>query len=186
MPHETLNFTTEHLPTPIGTMVVVADGTGTLRALDWEDYEERMLQLLDRQYAGKTVQLVGGRVAAAIRDALESYLGGDVAVIDRIAVATGGTEFQRRVWAALRDIPAGSTISYATLAARIGRPAAVRAVGHANGANPIGVVVPCHRVIGANGTLTGYGGGLERKRWLLAHESRHAGLVQSAPNLLSR
>jgi methylated-DNA-[protein]-cysteine S-methyltransferase len=74
------------------------------------------------------------------------------------------------VWAALRDIPAGSTLSYADLARRIGEPRAVRAVGAANGANPVAVIVPCHRVIGADGTLTGYGGGLERKQWLLAHE----------------
>jgi methylated-DNA-[protein]-cysteine S-methyltransferase len=85
-------------------------------------------------------------------------------------VTTGGTPFQREVWAALRRIPAGQIASYGQLAARIGRPAAVRAVGLANGSNPVGVIVPCHRVIGANGSLTGYGGGIERKRWLLAHE----------------
>ena len=83
---------------------------------------------------------------------------------------TNGTEFQRDVWAALRTIPAGQTRTYGELAKQINRPAAVRAVGMTNGANPIGIVVPCHRVIGANGTLTGYAGGLERKRWLLEHE----------------
>jgi methylated-DNA-[protein]-cysteine S-methyltransferase len=86
-------------------------------------------------------------------------------------VLTNGTPFQQTVWAALREIPCGQTISYATLARRIGRPSAVRAVGLANGANPVGIVIPCHRVIGANGTLTGYGGGLDRKRWLLSHEA---------------
>jgi methylated-DNA-[protein]-cysteine S-methyltransferase len=85
-----------------------------------------------------------------------------------------GTDFQRTVWQALRRIPCGTTISYGELARRIGRPAAVRAVGLANGANPVGVVVPCHRVIGADGSLTGYGGGIERKRWLLAHERASA------------
>jgi methylated-DNA-[protein]-cysteine S-methyltransferase len=85
-------------------------------------------------------------------------------------VATGGTPFQRLVWAALREIAAGRTLSYAALAGRIGRPTAIRAVGLANGANPVGVVVPCHRVVGSDSTLTGYGGGLARKRWLLEHE----------------
>ena len=87
-----------------------------------------------------------------------------------LPVETGGTEFQREVWRALRAIPAGETRSYGALASSIGRASAVRAVGLANGANPIGVVVPCHRVIGQNGALTGYAGGIERKRWLLAHE----------------
>jgi methylated-DNA-[protein]-cysteine S-methyltransferase len=101
---------------------------------------------------------------------MAAYFGGDLAAIDALPVATGGTEFQRAVWDELRRIPCGGSISYSELARRIGRPAAIRAVGLANGANPIGIVVPCHRVIGANGTLTGYGGGIERKRWLLAHE----------------
>jgi methylated-DNA-[protein]-cysteine S-methyltransferase len=92
---------------------------------------------------------------------------------------TGGTEFQRAVWSALCEIPAGSTISYGELARRIGRADAVRAVGAANGANPIPVVVPCHRVVAADGSLHGYGGGLPRKRWLLAHEARHAGVQRS-------
>ena len=95
-------------------------------------------------------------------------------------VKTGGTDFQRSVWAALRTIPAGETWSYGRLASAIGKPAAVRAVGLANGANPVGVIVPCHRVVGANGTLTGYAGGLERKRWLLAHEKAGAGTEQGA------
>jgi methylated-DNA-[protein]-cysteine S-methyltransferase len=86
-------------------------------------------------------------------------------------VATNGTDFQKSVWHALRAIPAGQTVTYGELARRLGQPTAMRAVGLANGANPIGIVVPCHRVVGANGTLTGYAGGLERKRWLLAHES---------------
>jgi methylated-DNA-[protein]-cysteine S-methyltransferase len=183
---EILTFTLETLATPVGSMLVVADEDANLRALDWEDYEDRMLRLFRQQYSGKTVRLLRGQVAASIRSALGAYLGGDIAAIDRVPVKTGGTEFQRRVWAALRDIPAGETISYGTLAARIGRPEAVRAVGHANGANPAGIVVPCHRVVGASGSLTGYGGGLERKRWLLAHESSRLGTAQSAPNLLSR
>ena len=101
---------------------------------------------------------------------MEAYFAGNLAAIDEIRVETGGTPFQREVWAALRTIPAGTTLSYSALAVQIGRPKAVRAVGLANGANPISIVVPCHRVIGANNSLTGYGGGMQRKRWLLAHE----------------
>jgi methylated-DNA-[protein]-cysteine S-methyltransferase len=107
-----------------------------------------------------------------------AYFSGELTAIDTLPVATGGTEFQRLVWSELRRIPCGASISYSELARRIGRPAAVRAVGLANGANPIGIVVPCHRVIGANGTLTGYGGGIERKRWLLAHERELAATCQ--------
>jgi methylated-DNA-[protein]-cysteine S-methyltransferase len=105
---------------------------------------------------------------------VHAYFAGDLSAIERLAVVTGGTDFQREVWAALRRIPAGRTLSYGALATQLGRPKAVRAVGLANGANPIGIVVPCHRVIGADGSLTGYGGGLERKRWLLAHEGAEA------------
>lgn len=103
--------------------------------------------------------------------AVHAYFQGEFAIIDSLSVDVGGTPFQRAVWRALRAIPAGRTMSYAELARHIGRPSAVRAVGRANGANPISVVVPCHRLVGTNGSLTGYGGGLERKRWLLAHEA---------------
>ena len=112
----------------------------------------------------------------SIARGLDRYFDGDLAALDAIAVEMHGTTFQRKVWDALRGIPAGTTTSYGELARRIDEPTAVRAVGAANGANPVAVIVPCHRVIGSNGTLTGYGGGLERKRWLLAHEARHSGL----------
>ncbi len=108
-----------------------------------------------------------GRAPQPVRDALDAWFGGDLTAFDGLEVRTGGTVFQRAVWRALRDIPAGETRTYGQLAAAIGAPKAVRAVGLANGANPVGVIVPCHRVIGANGALTGYAGGLERKRWLL-------------------
>jgi methylated-DNA-[protein]-cysteine S-methyltransferase len=101
---------------------------------------------------------------------LRRYFDGELTAIDTVPVELNGTEFQKRVWQALRRIPAGSTLSYGELARRIAEPAAVRAVGAANGANPVALVVPCHRVIGSDGTLTGYGGGLDRKRWLLTHE----------------
>jgi methylated-DNA-[protein]-cysteine S-methyltransferase len=107
----------------------------------------------------------GGAIAALAR-----YFDGELGVLDALPVELRGTPFQTRVWTALRDVRAGSTASYAQLARAIGTPAAVRAVGAANGANPVALIVPCHRIIGTNGTLTGYGGGLERKRWLLEHE----------------
>ncbi|MGO8856912.1 MAG: methylated-DNA--[protein]-cysteine S-methyltransferase [Steroidobacteraceae bacterium] len=107
---------------------------------------------------------------SSARLALEAYFEGNLAAIDRLPTAIHGTAFQCQVWDALRSIPFGQTISYATLAARIGRPSAARTVGLANGANPIAIVVPCHRVMAAHGALTGYGGGLARKQWLLAHE----------------
>src|SRR5262249_48398163 len=155
--------------TPIGAMLVVQDVDGRLRALDWENYEARMRRLLALHY-GDAVELAPGRGAGSIGHTLRAYLRGDLAALDDIPVKTGGTEFQRRVWRELRRIPVGTTTTYGELARRLGNPAAVRAVGLANGANPVGVVVPCHRVIGSQGDLTGYAGGLERKRWLLAHE----------------
>lgn len=109
----------------------------------------------------------------AVREQLEAYFDGTLTTFD-LPLAARGTAFQERVWAALRDIPYGTTSSYGELAAAIGRPAASRAVGLANGRNPVSIVVPCHRVVGAGGALTGYGGGLERKRHLLTHERRHA------------
>ncbi|HEY4380710.1 MAG TPA: methylated-DNA--[protein]-cysteine S-methyltransferase [Acidobacteriaceae bacterium] len=168
---ETLHLLTDRIETPIGTLILVADARGNLRVTDWTDHESRMLQLLERHYGKNGFRLEPARNPHGLTDPLRRYFAGDLAAIDTLPVETAGTPFQREVWRALRDIPVGTTTSYGQLAQRIGRPAAVRAVGLANGANPIGVVVPCHRVIGSNGSLTGYGGGLERKRWLLHHES---------------
>jgi methylated-DNA-[protein]-cysteine S-methyltransferase len=166
-----LHLLTDRIETPIGTLILVADAEGNLRVTDWTDHEDRMLLLLERHYGKNKFRLEPTRNPNGLTDALTRYFAGDLTAIDALPVLTAGTPFQREVWRALREIPCGTTTSYGELAARIGRPAAVRAVGLANGANPIGVVVPCHRVIGANGTLTGYGGGLHRKRWLLHHES---------------
>ena len=164
------HWTLERISTPVGTVLLVTDGEGAVRALDFDDYEDRMLRLLARHYG--PVVLSPGASPAPVRAAIAAYFAGDRQALDGIAVRTGGTEFQRQVWAALRAIPAGETRSYGQLAAAIDRPKAVRAVGLANGSNPVGIIVPCHRVIGADGTLTGYAGGLERKKWLLAHEAR--------------
>ncbi len=159
----------DRIATPIGEMILVADAAGRLRAIDWTDTEARFRRLLAR-HCGPDAMLTPARDPAGLRTALLRYFAGEVGVLDALAVQTEGTAFQRRVWLALRDIPAGTTISYGALARRIGHAAAVRAVGLANGQNPIGIVVPCHRVIGVDGSLTGYGGGLDRKSWLLAHE----------------
>jgi methylated-DNA-[protein]-cysteine S-methyltransferase len=171
-------FTLDRLQTPIGIALLVTDAEGALRALDWDDYELRMRQLLRLQYGAPVLK--NARAPADIRAALSAYFAGELASLDAIKWRVAGTAFQRKVWTALRTIPAGTTTSYGALAAQLDMPTAVRAVGHANGSNPISIVVPCHRVIGANGSLTGYGGGLQRKRWLLEHEgvmlkaSRHA------------
>ena len=161
-------FGLDRLQTPIGTALLVTDADGALRALDWEDFESRMRELLRLQYGAPELQTAPA--PDPIRAALEGYFAGDLDVLKTIKWRVAGTPFQRKVWTALRTIPAGTTTSYGALAAQLDMPKAVRAVGLANGSNPISIVVPCHRVIGANGSLTGYGGGLERKRWLLQHE----------------
>jgi methylated-DNA-[protein]-cysteine S-methyltransferase len=165
-----LRFISDRLPTPIGDLLIVADNAGNLRATFWTDHEEDLQRVLRRHYAGVQIELQPVSDRHGLTGAIASYFAGELHAIDTLPVTTAGTPFQREVWGALRQIPCGTTVSYGELAARLGRPAAVRAVGLANGANPIGVVVPCHRVIGANGSLTGYGGGIERKRWLLDHE----------------
>jgi len=167
---DVLKLFMDRLPTPIGELLVVADAAGRLRAVDWLDHEAEMRSALRLHYGTDGFTLAAATDPAGMTAALAAYFAGDVNAIDELPTATGGTEFQRTVWRALRGIPCGETISYAMLARRIGRPAAVRAVGLANGANPISIVVPCHRVIGSDGSLTGYGGGLHRKRFLLAHE----------------
>jgi methylated-DNA-[protein]-cysteine S-methyltransferase len=159
--------------TPIGVLIV-ADEQGRLRAIDWEDHEGRMRKTLARRYPSG-YRMEPARDPAGFTSALNAYMEGRIDAIQNLPVETGGTPFQRAVWSALREIAPGNTETYGEMAVRIGRPTASRAVGMANGANPVGVVIPCHRVIGANSSLTGYGGGLERKRWLLMHEASHTG-----------
>jgi methylated-DNA-[protein]-cysteine S-methyltransferase len=161
-------FGLDRLQTPIGIALLVTDADGILRALDWEDHAPRMKQLL-RLHHGAVV-LNEARASSEIRSALSGYFKGDLDRLSAIQWRVAGTPFQRKVWTALATIPVGATMSYGALAARLGAPRAMRAVGHANGSNPISVVVPCHRLIGAGGSLVKYGGGLERKRWLLKHE----------------
>jgi len=159
----------ERLQTPIGEAIVVTTEDGALAGLDWADRPERLTQLLERYHGPVTLDEVADAPTAAAR-AVERFFAGEVGAIEDLPVDTGGTAFQQEVWAALRGIEAGTTTTYSALAQMLGRPDAVRAVGAANGANPVSIVLPCHRVVGAGGELRGYAGGLARKRWLLRHE----------------
>ncbi len=156
----TILYTT--IQSPIGELLLTSDGK-SFTGLTMQNQKDAAAPTKHWQ-----------RDDAALEQAraqLQAYFAGELRDFE-LPLAANGTPFQQRVWRALCDIPYGETISYGELARRIGQPAASRAVGLANGQNPISIVVPCHRVIGANGSLTGYGGGLERKRWLLAHESK--------------
>ncbi len=165
----------ERMASPISRLLLVTDSEGVLRALEFADCETRLHRLLREHYGDYTLR--EGAAPIALTRALEAYFNGRIDVLAGVEVATGGTSFQRKVWRALRAIPTGRTISYGQLAASLGNAKASRAVGSANGANPIAIVVPCHRVIGANGALSGYAGGLRRKRWLLDHEGRFSSLA---------
>jgi O-6-methylguanine DNA methyltransferase len=169
----------EHYVSPVGDILAVTDQDENLRALDFGDFRERMERLLTVHYGRHT--LVPTSSAGWLRAALDAYFAGDLRAFDHVQVCTLGTPFQREVWRHLRAIPAGSTTSYGAMAAHMGRPGSARAVGAANGQNPVAIVVPCHRVIGSQGTLVGYAGGVARKRWLLDHERRWAGRSQPVP-----
>jgi methylated-DNA-[protein]-cysteine S-methyltransferase len=153
------------LPTPVGPITIVSDGEA--------------ITVVTMRPATHVIARGGewteddARVAAA-REQLAAYFAGELRQFS-LLLAPGGTAFQKQVWAALRQIPYGETTSYGALAAALGHPGSARAVGAANRTNPIGIIVPCHRVIGADGTLTGYAGGIERKRFLLEHEAAFAG-----------
>jgi methylated-DNA-[protein]-cysteine S-methyltransferase len=151
---------------PVGPLTTAERG-GRACLLHFGPHDDGVERMFERWYPGEP------RARGALpglETILRRYFEGDTGAIDHVPVELNGTVFQKKVWTALRRIPCGSTISYAELARRIGEPTAVRAVGAANGANPVALIVPCHRVIGSNGTLTGYGGGLGRKAWLLTHE----------------
>lgn len=157
----------DRVPSPIGTILLVCDGEA-LCTLDFADNESATHRALRLRFG--TYELSPAANPGGISAKIEAYFRGNLGIIENIPVRTGGTAFQRAVWAALREIPVGTTTSYGQLAAKLGKPQACRAVGLANGSNPVSIVVPCHRVIGSDGRLTGYGGGIERKQWLLAHE----------------
>ena len=158
---------TASVETPAGTFWLAAHA-GALVAAGFADSAPRLLARLALRFGPLEVRVAEDPAGAAT--ALTRYLGGDRRALEEVPVDLGGTPFQRDVWAALRSVPAGSTVTYAEIARRVGRPKAVRAVGAANGSNPVSLFVPCHRVIGKDG-LRGYAGGLTRKEWLLAHEA---------------
>src|SRR5258708_4791624 len=168
---EQQTFTFDRVASPVGDLVLVADEDGALRLTWFDDGDVSWRRAFARRYPD--VKLVARKDPFGLSSALRAYFKGDIFVLDKLPVVFAGTPFQLKVWKALRRIPGGMTTSYGALAKKIGEAKAVRAVGLANGANPVGVVVPCHRVIGSDGSLTGYGGGLPRKKWLLAHEARH-------------
>jgi methylated-DNA-[protein]-cysteine S-methyltransferase len=162
------SFAVDRLETPIGPALVVTDADGWLRAFDWEDHAERIKGLLRLQYGA--VELKEAGAPKLIRSVLTQYFDGDLEALKSVEWRIAGTPFQQKVWHALPKIPAGTTMTYGAMAAKLGSPNAMRAVGHANGSNPISVVIPCHRLIAADGSLVKYGSGLARKRWLLTHE----------------
>lgn len=162
---ETTTIVTTRLPTPAGDVCIATRGDRVV-ACGFADRWDPLAEKVASRFAGHTWQ-PGESTASR---ALSAYVDGDLTALDALAVDTGGTEFQRRVWGALRTIPVGQTWSYADLATAVDTRTATRAVGRANGANPVSLVIPCHRVVRSDGTLGGYGGGLDRKAWLLAHE----------------
>lgn len=161
---------TAAVETPVGPIRLYAKG-GALVASCFEEAVPRLLARLEARFGPLEIRDEADPAGAV--SALRRYLAGEAGALDALAVDAGGTWFQRAVWEALRAIPCGETVTYAEIARRVGRPRAVRAVGAANGANPVSVVVPCHRVVGRDG-LRGYAGGLPRKEWLLAHEGAFA------------
>lgn len=160
-------------PDPIGSVTIASDGQ-RLVALDFGASEETTFARLRKRF-GLDVRFKEEDDPQGFKSALMAYFGGDMLTFDRIPVDGGGSEFQKSVWAQLRKIPAGETRSYGRIAQNIGKPGASRAVGLANNRNPIALVVPCHRVIGSNGALTGYASGVKRKEWLLRFEADATG-----------
>ncbi|HVZ39909.1 MAG TPA: methylated-DNA--[protein]-cysteine S-methyltransferase [Candidatus Kapabacteria bacterium] len=155
------------IQSPVGPLTIVADGTSIV-TLEFGGHEGRMEKMLEGRFGAITMRRLRDPLGAT--SALEAYLAGELNALDVLPVDPGGTPFQQKVWRALRTIPVGQAISYAELAMMVEQPAAYRAVGNANSRNPIAIAIPCHRVIGSSAALTGYAGGLERKRWLLEHE----------------
>jgi methylated-DNA-[protein]-cysteine S-methyltransferase len=170
----TILLNAQRMETPIGDFILVADGQGVLRAADFADCEERLHKLLRRRLGQSGFDFTTGELLSDHKRAVLAYFAGDISAIGKVPITACGSPFQERVWSALRETEPGRPITYAALANSLGCPSgAARAVGYANGANPFCIIVPCHRLVGAGGALTGYSGGLDRKRWLLEHERRH-------------
>ena len=160
-------FLTERIETPIGPMVLVAKD-GVILLFEFEDAAGRVVRQMKARFGD--VELQSTSNPFGITETIKNYFAGDIHAFDNLLTDGGGTEFERRVWAELKRIPVGTTVSYGNIARKLGDLKHSRAVGTANGKNPIAIVVPCHRVIGADGSMIGYGGGIKRKEWLLRHE----------------
>lgn len=165
-----LTLLQDKISTPLGALWVICDEQFRLRAVEWEEHSARMELLLDLHYRKDGYQRRDATNPGNLSQKLADYFAGDLEIIDTLPTETAGTPFQREVWKTLREIPCGQVMHYGQLATHLGRAGAARAVGAANGSNPVSIVVPCHRVIGSNGTMTGYAGGVQRKEWLLRHE----------------
>jgi len=163
----------DEFESPVGLLIFAATPEGVC-GLGFDGYQDELKNIFERRF-GK-FEYRRGSDPLKVKTVLRKYFGGDIHILDSVPVTTGGTAFQQLVWNELRAIPAGETRTYGQLAEKIGRPQAQRAVGHANGSNPVAIIVPCHRVVGTT-SLTGYGGGLERKRWLLNHEGAQLALA---------
>ena len=172
-----MNLTVSQLPTPVGAVTLVSTPEG-LAGLAFEDRVDSLWRFLEGRF-GSIEPNNGGRPDPAAAE-LRAYFEGAIGALERIRTDAGGSEFQRRVWATLRRIPGGRTTSYNELAQSIGQPTGFRAVATANATNPVAIVIPCHRVIHADGSISGYGGGVDRKKWLLRHEAQHLPFVLSA------
>jgi methylated-DNA-[protein]-cysteine S-methyltransferase len=155
------------LESPIGALTLAAH-EGRLCVLHFGADDQAVRRALQRWYPGEAIE--EHEDPGGARGRLDAYFAGDLDALDAVDVELNGTTFQKQVWTALRTVRAGTTAAYAEIARAISAPSAIRAVGAANGANPVAIIVPCHRIIGTNGSLTGYGGGIDRKRWLLEHE----------------
>jgi methylated-DNA-[protein]-cysteine S-methyltransferase len=160
-------FLTDRIETPIGDMILVAKD-GVVLLLEFADADDRVAREMRARFGEMELQKASNPFG--LSDIIRDYFAGNLHAIDNLITDGGGTQFEQQVWKELRKIPVGATISYGDIARKLGDINLSRAVGIANARNPVAVVVPCHRVIGSDGTMTGYGGGLHRKEWLLRHE----------------
>jgi methylated-DNA-[protein]-cysteine S-methyltransferase len=168
-----MNLFLHRIASPLGVILLVTDAQDRVRALDFDDYAARMLSLLTAHYGH--YNLTAAAAPSSAEPALQRYFAGEPDALKDIDTATNGSDFQQRVWSALRQSPPARMTTYGKLAIQLGQHNGARAVGSANACNPIAIIVPCHRVVGANGKLTGFAGGLARKAWLLSHERAEIG-----------
>ncbi len=173
----------DHFATPIGEMVLVANEKFQLCLAGFTEGHPRAEKQVQTYTCSARYSLQPAIDPGGLCSAFLAYFAGEIDAVSSLQIADRGTEFQQKVWTCLRTIPTGETRSYGELANTIGNPKACRAVGMANGKNTICIAVPCHRVIGANGSLTGYAGGIERKTWLLTHEGWTGGKPSSQLDL---